>query len=173
MEHNKSGIRVSHGTARPAAGIKMTSGQAHVLSLNGRRDRTKGSTSAGDRVLPGRMLQRHSDDPLWKFLQFRCSRGYFCARDVDARTRVRLCACTGTASASASASRRTVRDGAREIQGCPAASSIYPAGPDGTGSMRFIAPERLQLHGEDRERGWREKEGERDREGGEREIIYG
>lgn len=49
-------------------------------------------------------------------------------------------------------------------QECTAASSIYPAGPNGTGSMRFIAPEKdcngaARIDGDD---GWSGKErGER------------
>lgn len=93
MEHYKSGIRVSHGTVRPAAGIKMTSEQAHVLSWMAggieQRDRHRaGERSSRTGFYRSAALHHHSDDPLWKFLQFHCN------RDISLRTwDGRVCVC--------------------------------------------------------------------------------
>lgn len=69
-------------------------------SLNGRRDRTKRSTPPGSGVsVPAftRMPRTNVAPSLGRFaveiLAISLQSGYFCARDVDARTRVCLCAC--------------------------------------------------------------------------------
>ena len=113
---------------------------------NRRRDRTKRSTSPGSGVHLYHVLSGHRAAyerctvirtiRSGNSCNFAAMPGYFCARDVDVRTRAYvlyvLCAWVHQGTGNSG------------MPGCVEHLSSGTAAPDGIGSMRFIAPERLQ-----------------------------
>lgn len=149
-KHYKSGIRVSQRAEWPAAGIKMTSGRVHVLlpwmaggiEQKDRRRRRRGS-ERGWCVVGQFAAASNSCNSVATGISALSCTVHGCARlhvcHVHTHVYALVCASIGLVHRS----RWCAFGNARPRR------AFYSAGPNGTGSMRFIAPERLQQLGPD------------------------